>query len=125
MPLLVTSASGANGNGSGALLAFGLDGTPRGNFIDDDRIAAPRGLAVDPKVGRQARVPLFGNMGLCQQLGSKEYGRERDFRQKLAKWLREVKVWWPECPAIVSTDSRFLLLSSAKGSPAINSGRQV
>ena len=76
------------------------------------------------EAGRQARVPLVGNMGLDQQLGSKEYGRERDFRQKLAKWLREVKVWWPECPAVVSTDSRFLLLSSAKGSPAINSGRQ-
>ena len=37
-------------------------------------------------------------MGLGQQLGSKEYGRERDFRQKLANWLREVKAWWPECP---------------------------
>ncbi len=49
MPLLVTSASGANGNGSGALLAFELDGSLRGTFIDDDRIADPRGLAVDPK----------------------------------------------------------------------------
>jgi hypothetical protein len=48
MPLLVTSASGANGNGFGALLAFELDGTFRGRFIDDDRIADPRGLAVDP-----------------------------------------------------------------------------
>jgi hypothetical protein len=49
MPLLVTSASGANGNGFGALLAFELDGSQRGNFIDDDRIVDPRGLAVDPK----------------------------------------------------------------------------
>jgi hypothetical protein len=49
MPLLVTSASGANGNGFGALLAFELDGSLRGTFIDDDRIADPRGLAVDPK----------------------------------------------------------------------------
>jgi hypothetical protein len=49
MPLQVTSASGANGNGFGALLAFELDGTFRGRFIDDDRIADPRGLAVDPK----------------------------------------------------------------------------
>jgi len=45
------------------------------------------------EAGRQARVPLFGNTGLALQLGSKEYRRERDFRQKLAKWLREVKAW--------------------------------
>ena len=49
MFLLVTSASGANGNGFGALLAFELDGTFRGRLIDDDRIADPRGLAIDPK----------------------------------------------------------------------------
>jgi hypothetical protein len=44
MPLLVTSASSANGNGFGALLAFDLDGRSRGTFIDDDRVADPRGL---------------------------------------------------------------------------------
>jgi len=49
MPLLVTSASGASGNGFGALLAFELDGRFRGTFTQDDRIADPRGLAVDPK----------------------------------------------------------------------------
>ena len=32
MPLLVTSASGANGNGYGALLAFDHDGEPLGPF---------------------------------------------------------------------------------------------
>jgi hypothetical protein len=49
MLILVTSASGANGNGLGALLAFELNGTFSGAFIEDDRIADPRGLAVDPK----------------------------------------------------------------------------
>jgi hypothetical protein len=49
MPLLVTSASGTNGNGFGALLAFELDGRFRGTFIEDDRIVDPRGLAVDTK----------------------------------------------------------------------------
>jgi len=49
MPLLVTSASGANGNGFGALLAFESDGRLCGTFIDDDRIVDPSGLAVDPK----------------------------------------------------------------------------
>ncbi|MGO8793018.1 MAG: replication protein RepA [Terriglobia bacterium] len=70
--------------------------------------------------GQRARIPLFGTTGLAQQLGSKEYGRDRDFRQKLAKWLREVKEWWPECPAAGSPDGRFLILSSARGSPAVN-----
>jgi len=49
MPLVVTSASGPNGNGYGALLAFDRDGTPLGRFSDDGRIADPRGLAVDRK----------------------------------------------------------------------------
>lgn len=47
MPLLVTSASGANGNGHGALLAFDRDGTSLGIFSDDSRIVDPRGLAVE------------------------------------------------------------------------------
>jgi len=51
MPLLVTSASGANGNGYGALLAFDHDGKPLGPFSDEDRIIDPRGLAPDPQRG--------------------------------------------------------------------------
>jgi hypothetical protein len=46
MPLLVTSAAGANGDGYGALLAFGDDGRPLGSFSGDSRIADPRGLTV-------------------------------------------------------------------------------
>lgn len=49
MPLLVTSASGANGDGFGALLSIELDGSFRGPFIDDNRVTDPRGLAIDPK----------------------------------------------------------------------------
>jgi hypothetical protein len=51
MPLLVTSASGANGNGYGALLAFDRDGRPLGRFSDDSRIVDPRGLAAEPGSG--------------------------------------------------------------------------
>jgi DNA-binding beta-propeller fold protein YncE len=46
--ILVTSASGANGDGCGALLAFGPDGESLGPFCDDPRIADPRGLSMDP-----------------------------------------------------------------------------
>ena len=51
MPLLVTSASGVNGNGFGALLAFGRHGAPLGVFCNDPRIADPRGLVVDRDEG--------------------------------------------------------------------------
>jgi hypothetical protein len=51
MPLLVTSAAGANGNGYGALLAFDLGGGPFRTFSYDSRIADPRGLAVEPEEG--------------------------------------------------------------------------
>jgi outer membrane protein assembly factor BamB len=51
MPLLVTSASGANGNGYGALLAFDQDGKSLGRFSDENRIVDPRGLAPEPGSG--------------------------------------------------------------------------
>jgi outer membrane protein assembly factor BamB len=70
MPLLVTSASGANGNGFGALLAFAFEGRLRGTFVDDDRIADPRGLAVDPSEGL-----LFLNSGTDRVLAISPHGR--------------------------------------------------
>ncbi len=48
MQMLVTSASGPNGNGYGSLLRFGDDGQFLGPFSDDPRIADPRGLSADP-----------------------------------------------------------------------------
>jgi hypothetical protein len=46
--ILVTSASGANGNGYGAILGFGPEGEFTGPFSSDPRIADPRGLSLDP-----------------------------------------------------------------------------
>jgi DNA-binding beta-propeller fold protein YncE len=48
MRILVTSASGANGNGYGAVLAFGADGEFLGPFSGDPRITDPRGMSLDP-----------------------------------------------------------------------------
>jgi hypothetical protein len=48
MPLLVTSATGLNGDGYGELLAFDPDGKRLGTFSEDVRIADPRGLAIHP-----------------------------------------------------------------------------
>jgi DNA-binding beta-propeller fold protein YncE len=70
MPLLVTSAAGANGNGYGGLLAFDLDGTPLDAFSNDSRIADPRGLAVDRKEGL-----LFLNSGADRVLALDRDGR--------------------------------------------------
>jgi DNA-binding beta-propeller fold protein YncE len=47
MPLLVTSAVGANGAGHGKILAFACDGKPLGVFGVDPDIADPRGLGID------------------------------------------------------------------------------
>jgi hypothetical protein len=63
MLILVTSASGINGNGYGALLAFKRDGTLIGPFVDDSRIVDPRGLVVDQKEGL-----LFLNSGADRAL---------------------------------------------------------
>jgi len=53
----------------------------------------------------QERVPLFGEFGLVNQLGSTTYARSRKFREKLEKWLELVRTMWPECPAQISGDA--------------------
>ncbi len=44
----MTSASGANGDGYGALLSFSAGGVLAGPFSDDPRISDPRGLSLSP-----------------------------------------------------------------------------
>jgi DNA-binding beta-propeller fold protein YncE len=46
--ILVTSASGANGNGYGTVLSFSAGGELAGPFSDDPRIADPRGMSLSP-----------------------------------------------------------------------------
>ena len=46
--LIVTSASGSNGDGYGTILAFTSEGEPIGRFSNDDRISDPRGLVLHP-----------------------------------------------------------------------------
>ena len=45
--LIVTSASGSNGDGYGTVLAFTPEGELMGRFSDDDRISDPRGVRRD------------------------------------------------------------------------------
>ncbi len=49
--MLVTSASGANGDGYGAILSFTANGALAGPFSQDRRIADPRGLSLGPSGG--------------------------------------------------------------------------
>jgi DNA-binding beta-propeller fold protein YncE len=70
MPLLVTSAAGANGDGYGALLSFDRQGKPLGRFSEDERIADPRGLAIDRDAGL-----LFLNSGADRVLALDASGK--------------------------------------------------
>jgi hypothetical protein len=47
----------------------------------------------------QGSIPLFGERGLANQLGSIEYSRPRRFCQKLEQWLKMIRLLWPDCPA--------------------------
>ncbi len=46
--ILVTSASGVNGDGYGTVLTFTADGKPAGPLSDDPRITDPRGMSLSP-----------------------------------------------------------------------------
>jgi hypothetical protein len=62
----------------------------------------------------EERIPIFGDFGLTAQLGSVEYTRPRRFRAMLAQWLAQVRSAWPECPARICSDGRYLRLGPAK-----------
>jgi hypothetical protein len=59
------------------------------------------------------RIPIFGDFGLASQLGSADYTRPRKFRERLERWLRLVRLLWPECPAQISGDGGYLLIQPA------------
>ena len=59
------------------------------------------------------RVSLFGTAGMVHQLGSEDYDRPRDFRRTIARWLKTITLYWPGCPAQLSTDGQALLIQSA------------
>jgi Plasmid encoded RepA protein len=68
---------------------------------------------------RTLRTPLFGSQGLAHQLGAAEYVRERAFREKINWWLKQVRVWWPKCPACISPDGRNLVIAPQSQSDAV------
>jgi hypothetical protein len=75
--------------------------------------------------GQAVFVPLTGPIGLAQQLGTRAYSRKRRFRQTILAWLRQVKAFWPNCPATISADGHVLVVGSSRNSPAIRRGGRI
>jgi len=75
--------------------------------------------------GAPARVPLFSNSGLRNQLGTRDYTADKRFRQTVVSWINRIKVLWPDCPAHLSCDGCFLVVNYSGKSPAINPGPSV
>jgi hypothetical protein len=75
--------------------------------------------------GREC-VPLFGDRGLVNQLGSSDYSRPRKFREKLADWLDLVRALWPECPARINEDGTGLWVDRANAvlTEEVSNGRR-
>jgi len=61
----------------------------------------------------EERMPIFGPFGLTAQLGMAEYARPRKFRERLEQWLELVNLMWPECPARISGDGKWLVFMPA------------
>ena len=57
------------------------------------------------------QIPIFGTFGLIHQLGAVEYARPRRFREKLGQWLKTIRLVWPDCPAQITLDGKYLSLS--------------
>jgi hypothetical protein len=58
-------------------------------------------------------IPLFGDFGLANQLGTTVYSRPRRFRAMVEQWLEAIRAPWPECPARVSADGQAIVLKHA------------
>jgi hypothetical protein len=69
--------------------------------------------------GTPARIPLFSETGLKNQLGCKEYSADKRFRQRILQWIGRIKLLWPECPAAITADGRSLVVHSSLNSPAV------
>lgn len=59
------------------------------------------------------KIPLFGQFGLANQIGTVEYSRPRRFRGMLEQWLGTIRAIWPECPAQISSDGQSIRIAPA------------
>jgi hypothetical protein len=65
----------------------------------------------------EERIPIFGDFGLVRQIGALDYARPRKFREKLKDWLQTIRLFWPACPAKISSDGQYLTINHATAVP--------
>jgi hypothetical protein len=58
-------------------------------------------------------IPLFGDFGLANQIGTTNYSRPRRFRAMIEQWLDSIPALWPECPARISSDGKAIQIKHA------------
>jgi hypothetical protein len=58
-------------------------------------------------------IPLFGDFGLSNQIGTTDYSRPRRFRAMVEQWLETIRGLWPQCPARISADGHAIVLKHA------------
>jgi hypothetical protein len=58
-------------------------------------------------------IPLFGQFGLANQIGTVEYSRPRRFRGMIEQWLASIRAIWPECPARMTSDGQSIAIAQA------------
>ena len=58
-------------------------------------------------------IPIFGEFGLVNQIGTVEYSWPRRFRAMLGQWLRTMRLMWPESPARISSGGQSLVVKHA------------
>ena len=61
----------------------------------------------------EERIPIFGDFGLVNQIGSADYARPRKFRERLDRWLELVRALWPDCPAHINSNGDSLIVNRA------------
>jgi hypothetical protein len=59
-------------------------------------------------------IPLFGDFGLANQIGTTDYSRPRRFRAIVEQWLGTIRALWPQCPARTSGDGQAILFSGIR-----------
>ena len=58
-------------------------------------------------------IPLFGDFGLANQIGTTDYSRLRRFRAMVGQWLDSIRALWPDCPARISADGQAIVIRYA------------
>ena len=56
-------------------------------------------------------IPLFGDFGLANQIGTTDYSRPRRFRAMIEQWLDSIRALWPNSPARISRDGQAIVLN--------------